>query len=514
MPYKRERKTGRLVTKDGLPSKFDREQDQAALFYEIIRAAAGGNFKAFCNLVLGDEYVMNWHHEALIEHLEAVHNREIMNLMVMMGPRRGKSWHVSQAYPSFNAIRRPERRSVISSYSGDLANLMNRGAQRILESPLIPLIVPQFAMNNPEQGRFSNLKRTDTVVEFGRREIIEGGEDVVRPSGGSIRSVGFGGSLTGMGYDDGIIDDPFKGPKEADSLTMRDFVWNWYTQVFLLRAQKGAAKIVCQTRWHEDDLCGRLLNTEAKDWTVLKLPEIATEKTPEEPRPYDIREPGQLLWPDFFDEKRVAADRKTMGERAFQALFQQTPTSPAGQIIKRVWLTKFWKELPIRQTQWLASWDCAFSKTEGSSYIVGTVWCSVDGEFYLVDRVRDRMEFIETIAAIRALSAKWPKAGLKLVENKANGPAVISTLKKEIPGLVAVEVDRSKEARLRAVSPYFESGNVILPDPSIAPWVSEYIEELVTFPQGANDDQVDSTSQALERLSGGGASWLAKMTTR
>jgi phage uncharacterized protein (putative large terminase), C-terminal domain len=148
----------------------------------------------------------------------------------------------------------------------------------------------------------------------------------------------------------------------------------------------------------------------------------------------------------------------------------------------------------------IQSWDCSFKSASTSDYVVGQVWGRVGGEFYLLDQVRDRMDFTETLQAVRALTAKWPKARSKLIEDKANGQAVIDALKREIPGIIPVTPKESKEARAMAVQPFMEAGNVYLPDPSIAPWIHDFIEECAAFPNAAHDDQVDAMTQALNRL--------------
>ena len=145
----------------------------------------------------------------------------------------------------------------------------------------------------------------------------------------------------------------------------------------------------------------------------------------------------------------------------------------------------------------IQSWDCSFKDLSTSDYVVGQVWGTKSADWFLLDQVRARMDFPTTIAAIRSLSAKWPNAIRKYVEDKANGTAVIQTLKHEIPGLIAVSPDTSKVARVNAISGIIEAGNVYLPEPKNALWIHDFIEECAAFPNGKNDDQVDGLSQAL-----------------
>jgi predicted phage terminase large subunit-like protein len=177
----------------------------------------------------------------------------------------------------------------------------------------------------------------------------------------------------------------------------------------------------------------------------------------------------------------------------------QSPRPTEGSLFKRKWI-QYYKVRPGRFDEILQSWDCTFKDTKDSDFVVGQVWGRVGAFYYLLDQTRGQMDFPATIAAIESLTAKWPAAHTKLVEDKANGSAVISVLRKKITGLIPVNPEGGKEARAAAVSPSFESGNVFLPDPTLCPWIHDYIEELVSFPQGKNDDQVDSTTQALIRM--------------
>jgi predicted phage terminase large subunit-like protein len=261
--------------------------------------------------------------------------------------------------------------------------------------------------------------------------------------------------------------------------------------------------VVHNTRWHAADLAGRLTdpkeNPDFDRWRVLRLPAIAEG----DDDPLGRRE-GEVLEPRRFSTAEVLSFRRDLGSQLFAGLYQQRPSPAGGGIIKRSW----WKWYSMRPglprfDEIIASWDMAFKETATSSYVVGQVWGRIGADIYLLDQVRDRMDFPSTIVAVLNLSAKWPIARAKLVEDKANGPAVIATLARKVPGLIAVQVEGSKEARLHAVSPLIEAGNVFLPDPVLAPWIGDFVEELSQFPSAPNDDQADAASMALERLSRG-----------
>lgn len=234
-----------------------------------------------------------------------------------------------------------------------------------------------------------------------------------------------------------------------------------------------------------DDLAGRLLRAQEEGgdkWEVVRLPALAEENDPLG------RAPGEALCPALFTRETLERTKIRVGSYWWNALYQQRPSPDEGGMLKRSWW-KFYRQAPAAFDEIIQSWDMAFKETSTSDYVVGQVWGRKGADKYLLDQVRDRMDFPATIQAVKSLSAKWPQARAKLVEDKANGPAVIATLKREIPGLIPVEPQGSKEARVAAVSPDIEAGNVYLPDPSIAPWVQEFIEECAAFPKGAHDDQ-------------------------
>jgi len=253
------------------------------------------------------------------------------------------------------------------------------------------------------------------------------------------------------------------------------------------------------TRWHEDDLAGRLIKlaqteADADKWEVITFPAILDEVTD---NPLDPRELGQGLWENKFSLKTLHTMKASMGSRVWQALYQQRPTAPEGTIIKRDWL-RFYRELP-KLDKIILSWDMAFKESDSSDYVVGQVWGVKGSEYYLIDQVRDRMDFPKTIMAFKLLTKAYPEAAAKLVEAKANGQAVIDVLKKEISGIIPIDPKDSKESRLSAIAPLFEAGNIYYPENKS--FTHDNIEELISFPKAPHDDTVDATSQAVAYLS-------------
>jgi len=293
-----------------------------------------------------------------------------------------------------------------------------------------------------------------------------------------------------------IIDDPVKNRQEADSLTYRDMLWDEYRNTLLTRLQPNASIILIQTRWHEDDLAGRILAQEPEKWYVVKLPAEAEDEDPLG------RAPGEPLWPEFgFDWAWIENTKKTLGSQVWNALYQQRPAPQEGALVKRSWW-KYYIVAPSHFDDIVLSWDMTFKDEAAAAsgnpdYVVGQVWGRVEADKYLLDQVRGKMDFPDTLKAVRALKAKWKESTAILIEDSANGPAIIASLKHEISGIIPWPAQGSKTERLSAVAPQIEAGNVYIPDSIIAEWISDYVEEFAVFPNGNNDDQVDATTQAL-----------------
>lgn len=434
-------------------------------------------------LYVDDNYQMNWHHKLLCDYLDKLACKEIRRLMVFIPPRHGKSELVSRKFPAYLLGRNPDTSIISCSYSADLAGRMNRDVQRLIDSERYLELFPGTQLSNQHTRRFCETRYTRNNNMF---EVVD--------KKGTYRSSGVGGGITGMGGEYIIIDDPVKNREDADSATMREKVYDWYTSTLYTRLEKDGCILLTLTRWHEDDLAGKLLKAAqegADQWTILELPAVCEYP----PKPYDVRQEGEALWKWKYDEKALEKMKATVGSRDWAALYQQHPTPGEGGTFKREWWN-YYKVLPDGLYDFVQSWDCTFKDAQSSDYVVGQVWARKGSCRYLLDQVRGRMSFTETLRAIRSLSAKWPQAIRKLVEDKANGTAVIDVLRKEIPGLIPVEPEGGKIVRANAVTAVAEAGNVYLPDPSIAPWVHDFVEEHAVFPNGANDDQVDAQTQA------------------
>jgi predicted phage terminase large subunit-like protein len=430
---------------------------------------------AFAWLASRGQWRLAPHLDLLAEKLLDVAQGKLRRLLIQMPPRHGKSEFASGHFPAWYLGTFPDRRVILASYEHGFAASWGAKAR------------DRFAEWGPHLWRL-----------WVRRDKQAADDWQIAGRAGGMVCAGVGGPITGRGADLLVIDDPVKSAEEADSETYRERAWNWYRSTAYTRLEPRGTLILIMTRWHEDDLAGRVLAEAAKSgeaWEVIKLPALAEEG--------DVlgRAEGDPLWPERYPAQALAAIRASIGPYWWEALYQQRPAPPEGALFKREWW-RFYalRDLPQSFDRVIQSWDMAFKETTDSDYVVGQVWAAKGTRIYLLDQTRERMDFARTLQAVQALSHRWPTATLKLVEDKANGPAVISALRRKVRGLVAVKPQGGKLSRAQAILPLVEAGNVWLPDPREQPWVEAFLAEARSFPVGAHDDQVDAMSQALQRF--------------
>jgi predicted phage terminase large subunit-like protein len=313
----------------------------------------------------------------------------------------------------------------------------------------------------------------------------------------------------------GIIDDPLKNHEEASSEAVRKGHKDWYDSTFYTRAEEDAAIVVLQTRWHEDDLSGWLLSREEEspeNWHIVSLEAIKGEIAPSFPPTCtvepDWRRVGEPLNPVRMSLARLQKISQTIRNYFWLALYQQRPRPADGDMFKESWFQRY-DRVPSEFEQIAVSVDCNFKSTKSGSFVVIQLWGMIGPNFYLIHQMRDRMGFVETRAKIRDM-VDWSgellgvRPHAVLVEDKANGPAIMDELRSEIAGLIPINPGKSsKEARAEAVSSYYEGGNVWLPEQPIAPFiVKDYLDEFLAFPNAATDDQVDASSQLISWVIG------------
>ena len=388
-------------------------------------------------------------------------------LILEAPPQHGKSDMVSRYLPAFIYGHYNHFRLAGLSYSKDLASDMNRDVQAIMSTQEYKNLFPKSWMGNGT-----------TVANSDKFKVPNGT--------GTYSGQGVGGPLTGKRVDIGIIDDPIKNSQEALSETIKESIWKWYGSTFLTRLSKNSGHIIMATRWAVDDLSGRVLanNPKAKR---LSFPAV--------------NEQGEALIPELHPIEKLLETKQALGDYFWSAMYQGSPKNLGGNVFKDEYVQYYLpKDLPEKFEKVIASWDCTFKDTDGTDYVVGQVWGKQGANSYLLAQRRERMSFTKTVTAVVDLKNAHPRIREILIEDKANGPAVIDTLKSTVQGIIPIEPDGSKLARAHAVTSYWEARNIWLPHPDIAPWVNELVSELTTFPAAANDDQVDAMSQALRRL--------------
>lgn len=424
--------------------------------------------------------------QLLDDELVAVAERQTTRLMWFMPPQEGKSQRVSRWFPLWMLLRNPDLRIAIGSYELGVARRWGRAIRNEIQA-------------HPELGL---RVKADTAAAH---------EWELAGHTGGVYCAGVGGALTGRPVDLMIIDDPVKGRKEADSEAYREAAKEWWQETVSARLGEATPVVLIMTRWHEDDLAGWLLSEDPGKWRVVNVPALADHDPNKGETDPLGREPGEWLesargrTPEGWQQRR-----KDFGERGFTALCQGKPAPAEGGMLKRAWWRYDDVPLAVQRPDGtmnavgvdtvIQSWDMTFKDTDGTDYVVGQVWGQRGAEVHLLDQVRDRMDFPTTCKAVEALSARWPQASLKLIEDKANGPAVIAQLRRTVSGMVAVNPKDSKAGRVSAVSPFVEAGNVFLPAPARAPWVQGFLEEAAGFPTATHDDQVDAMTQAVSRL--------------
>lgn len=401
-------------------------------------------------------------------------------LVLQAPPQHGKSEIVSRKLPAYLLGRFPQWRVGAASYSDELANTMAQDVRRTLASQEHQRLFPVSF----ERDKFAISR----IGEF------------TAPGGtGSYLSVGVGSGLTGRPLDIGIIDDPTKDAAAALSETIKEGQWAWYQSVFTTRLSEQSGQVIMATSWAQDDLVGRILEQYRGDPRLkhLRFPAI---NTPDETG-YDPLLPSGALCPELRTIEFLREQKSLSSDYWWAALYQQNPQPLGGNVFKHEGL-RFYapKDLPTRFDKIIDSWDCTFKDTDGTDFVVGQAWGKLGANSYLLEQIRARMSFSETVKSVILLRDRWTGTTEILIEDKANGPAVIDVLKAQVPGIIAIEPDGSKLARAHAITWIWEAGNILIPYEQIVSWVRGFITEITMFPAAAHDDQVDAMTQALRRL--------------
>lgn len=399
------------------------------------------------------------HIELINSKLMDIANGKLNRLIISMPPRHGKSELTTKTFAAWYLLNNPEKNVIVVGHGTNFA--VDRFGR-----PVRNLVKTYSKAYNTSIARDSNATNRFTLKE-----------------GGSFKAIGKGGDITGRGADLLIVDDPIKNNEEAYSQRQREKLWEWFITTPMTRLEPGAAIIIIMTRWHNDDIVGRILSSEsAEEWEYLCIPAISDN--------------NEALWPERYNINKLESIKKQIGTLTFNALYMQKPVTNENQIFVPDWWQRY-KELPPLNAI-IQSWDMAVKDGQSNDYYVCTTWGADDTNDYLIDLWRKKVKFPAALQAVKDLADKYNPTEI-LIEDKSNGSPIIQTLKDStrLP-IKPIEPKGSKEARAHAVTARIENGNVFIPEK--APWLDIFILETAEFPFSAHDDIVDTVTQALNRL--------------
>jgi predicted phage terminase large subunit-like protein len=467
------------------------------------------------------EFLSNWHIDAICEHLEAVACGEIRRMVINVPPGTMKSLLCSVFWPTWVWTMEPESKWITASYSSIVSRRDALRARHLIETPWYQERWGDMWEANPDDWssiRYSNNKA------------------------GMRLAVTVGGGVTGEHADHQLVDDPIK-PLDARGILLDGVVLQkcreWWDETMSSRVvdPQTSTRTIIMQRLHDGDLSGHVLDR--GDYVHVNLPmkyeprcvvrvkhpctlqeDGKGEETPPTPVGFkDARKQDDLIWPARFPAEVQLARLVEMGSRGVAAQDQQRPSMFEGGLYKTKWF-KFWyrgvEPLPVRARveggevflcdqrrlpeefdQVISSWDMAFKNKKTSAFVSGQVWGRKEALRFLLDRVHGQLSFLQSLGEVRKFAEEYPEINAHLIEDAANGPAIINTLEEEIPSILPIPATGSKEARAEAASPQAEAGNIYLPHPQEASWVDEFLHEITTFPGSKYKDDMDAMSQAL-----------------
>ncbi len=433
--------------------------------------------KVFTTVSPNDAFKPNWHIEAITHELMRCHGRESKRLVITQPPRSLKSICSSVAFVAWALGHDPRLRFLCVSYSEILANDLARQFRMVVESDWYGRVFPKMRL------------RKETRSEC------------ITTAGGGRFALSVGGSVTGRGADFIIIDDPLKAEDGASDAARRG-VTDWYDGTLSTRLndkERGVIILVMQ-RLHQDDLAGYVL--QRGGWHHLNLPAIAVEDQAVHIGPNEVhrRREGEVLHPERESRETLDRIKAELGSLQFSAQYQQSPVPPEGNLIKREWL-KTYDAAPARGpgVKIVQSWDVATTTDERNDWSVCTAWAVQRKDYYLLDVWRGRVEFPELRRKIVDHALRHA-AQIVLIEKAGPGLQLVQDLQRNptpgFPKPKGIVPEGDKLMRMEAQTPRVEAGHMLLPKQ--APWLAIFLDELLAFPRGRHDDQVDSVSQLLK----------------
>lgn len=452
-----------------------------------------------------EDYDAKWFHKLVCKYLDKLERGDIKKLMIFIPPQHGKSELSSRRFPAYVLGRNPKTKIAVCSFSKGLSSGFGRDCQNIIDSKPYKELFPETYLNGNGVTDAKGEARNNSFFEtVGHR--------------GFLKAVGIKSGLTGTPVDIGIIDDPFSGREQANSKLIRDRVWMWYQDVFLERLHNDSRQLMLFTRWHEDDIAGRILDPEnehynaeeAAEWTVIALPALKEEEPPI-PQAIHVSDPRQIdeaLWESKHSAKKYKKKR-LITPSSFNSLHQQRPTAPDGNKIKKEWLQVIKEnELPFSLHNIAADFfiDGAYTeKTKNDETgLLSAYFHKATGNMYIFNASGVRKELYELLKYFRPYvrSNQYGEQSSVYIELKASGYPLKSMLSKvEYGGFNTRKIDPKIEAlgkfnRVENSEPFLASGKVFLVEGS---WNKAFISQCTAFPNGKHDDMVDVLTYAIHR---------------
>ena len=459
------------------------------------RELASRHFLPFVKYTL-PEYEVTWYHKILCTVLEDWFAGKIKRLMLFMPPRHGKSQLVSRHLPAFIFGKNPNAYIISASYGMELAEDMNDDVQKIIDDARYYNVFPQTTL----------AKSIRTLKSDKKKYKRNSNQFQIVGHKGRYQASAVDSAITGRGFDYGIVDDPIKNRKEAESKTVRDSVLSWYMSTFETRQEGEVPILLTVTRWHEDDLAGKLLDLAKKGgkhalkWKVLNFPALADPD--EELHPLDQRKgTGEALWPKKFSRKILQARRATLTGYEWESIYQQHPLPAGGAKIKRTWFKI--RDYPPEDLYWSRFWDLAISAKKSADYtasIAGAV--DSDGNIYLRDMIRGQWEWPEVKRNIKSTSLR-EEIAVGIEEGGQQKGFVDDLLADSELMSVSIAGHRPDKDKLTRALPWIaraEAGKIYLINGS---WIQEFLNECQLFTGVADkhDDQIDAVSGVYQMIS-------------
>lgn len=439
------------------------------------------------------QYRFSPHNYLIAQRLKDLEAGNIRRLMIFMPPRHGKTMQVSEFFPAWYLGRNPTHQIIAATYSYERAGDVGRKVRNQLIDPIHNAVFSGCVISSDSKS--ANKLSTK--------------------QGGNYYSVGVGGAIVGRGANLFIIDDPIKGREDAESITARKKINDWFKAVAYTRLMPDNRIVIVMTRWHFDDLAGRLLDEGKEKWEILSLPAIAEQK--------DIidRKPGDALWPTDYPIDVLDNIKKTVGTREWNSQYQQRPLDEEGGTVKLSWFKRYDQKLiqrydvaaqargmlpekPYGIHKIILSWDTAFKESELNDPSSCTCWGISPNGYYLLYVYNKQMTFPRLKNMAIRIWERYMRYDMGvvgvLIEDRASGQSLIQVLNNEteIP-VIPIPAEKNKRIRMEEISPIIEAGHVHLPEN--APWLVKFETQMAQFPLGREDDDVDSTTQFLRWVS-------------